>query len=62
MYLEIMKDAADKGYRWFDMNPSGGNAGAMEFKEHFGLKRMTSRVMVRRKGLLGVIRHIRQFR
>jgi lipid II:glycine glycyltransferase (peptidoglycan interpeptide bridge formation enzyme) len=61
MYYEIMKDAAGKGIHWFDMNPSGGNRGVVEFKEHLGTVKLQSRIVVRRSGmmrLLGGVRHL----
>jgi hypothetical protein len=61
MYYEIMKNAAGKGIHWFDMNPSGGNRGVVEFKEHLGTVKLQSRIVVRRSGpmrLLGGVRHL----
>jgi hypothetical protein len=36
LFFEIMRDACDKGYRWFDFNPSAGIEGVRRFKESFG--------------------------
>jgi len=55
MYYEIMKDAAQNGYHWFDMNPSGGNQGVVEFKAHMGMSKIRSRIIIRRKGLLRIL-------
>jgi CelD/BcsL family acetyltransferase involved in cellulose biosynthesis len=33
---EILKDACDRGYRWYDLNPSGGHERVKEMKKHFG--------------------------
>lgn len=35
---EAIKDACDRGYSWFDFNPSGGHEGVRTFKERFGAK------------------------
>jgi hypothetical protein len=51
MFYEIMKDAALKGFQWFDMNPSDGHAGVVNFKEHLGMQRLQSRVVTRLSGL-----------
>ncbi|GAI41742.1 unnamed protein product, partial [marine sediment metagenome] len=34
-------DAIEKGYKYFDFNPSGGHKGTAEFKELFGTERLT---------------------
>lgn len=36
LVYEIIKDACDKGYAWFDFNPSGGHEGVKAFKKNFG--------------------------
>ncbi|MBD3390597.1 MAG: GNAT family N-acetyltransferase [Chitinivibrionales bacterium] len=51
MYYEIMRDAAARGYHWFDMNPSGGSPGVASFKEHLGCRELPSRVVIRRSGI-----------
>jgi lipid II:glycine glycyltransferase (peptidoglycan interpeptide bridge formation enzyme) len=33
---EILKDACERGYRWYDLNPSGGHERVKEMKRHFG--------------------------
>ncbi|MHB8840627.1 MAG: lipid II:glycine glycyltransferase FemX [Candidatus Aquicultor sp.] len=33
---EAIKDACERGYSWFDFNPSGGHEGVRTFKERFG--------------------------
>jgi lipid II:glycine glycyltransferase (peptidoglycan interpeptide bridge formation enzyme) len=33
---EVIKNACEKGYTWFDFNPSGGLEGVKAFKERFG--------------------------
>lgn len=37
---EIIKDACENGYWWYDFNPSGGHEGVVKFKNGFGTKRM----------------------
>lgn len=36
LMLEIIRDACERGYRWFDFGPSGFLAGVIAFKESFG--------------------------
>jgi hypothetical protein len=42
---EIIKDACEKGYKWFDFNPSGGHAGVRAFKKTFGTKALSCPVI-----------------
>lgn len=36
LHLEIIKEAALKGYRYYDFGPSGGQEGVIRFKKSFG--------------------------
>ncbi len=36
LIYDIIRDACETGYSWFDFNPSGGHEGIRQFKEHFG--------------------------
>ena len=36
LHAEIMRQAVEDGYRWYDFNPSGGNEGVLTFKDRFG--------------------------
>jgi hypothetical protein len=36
LHYEILRDACDRGYCWYDLNPSGGHEGVKETKKHFG--------------------------
>ena len=36
LLYEIIKDACDRGFSWFDFNPSGGHEGVKSFKKSFG--------------------------
>ena len=36
LQYEIIKDACDKSYWWYDFNPSGGHEGVIKFKKSFG--------------------------
>lgn len=38
LMYEIIKDACEKEYSWFDFNPSGGHEGVKAFKRSFGAK------------------------
>ena len=37
---EIIKDACERGYTYYDFNPSGGHEGSAKFKELMGAERM----------------------
>ena len=41
MYHNIILDAIEKGYKYFDFNPSGGHKGVVKFKETFGTNKLT---------------------
>jgi hypothetical protein len=36
LMYEVIQDACEHGYTWFDFNPSGGNEGVQNFKKGFG--------------------------
>ncbi len=36
LFYEVIKNACEKGYAWFDFNPSAGLEGVKAFKERFG--------------------------
>jgi hypothetical protein len=36
LHVEIIKDTCNKGYRYYDFNPSGGHEGVAKFKKSFG--------------------------
>jgi hypothetical protein len=38
LLYEVIRNACEKGYTWFDFNPSGGLKGVRAFKERFGAK------------------------
>ncbi len=40
LYYEIMRDACERGYRWFDFGSSAGIEGVIRFKKSFGAKPM----------------------
>ena len=41
LYHNIILNANEKGYNYFDFNPSGGHEGAVGFKEAFGTERLS---------------------
>ena len=56
LVCEMVKDACDRGYAWFDFNPSGGHEGVKAFKKSFGAQALPSPV-VHIKSLPKFIRH-----
>jgi hypothetical protein len=59
LYDTMIRDAAGRGFRWFDLNPCRGLSGVVRFKEHLGAVRQTSRVWKKRSGLWKVLCRIR---
>ncbi len=45
---DAMRDASERGIRWFDLNPSGGHEGTRTFKERFGAVELPAPVVDRR--------------
>lgn len=45
LQYEIIKDACEKKYWWYDFNPSGGHEGVVNFKKSFGTKKMWSNII-----------------
>jgi hypothetical protein len=43
LFVEMMRDAAARGSRAFDMNPSGGHAGVASFKRRLGAEELPVR-------------------
>lgn len=52
---EVIKNACEAGYSWFDFNPSGGHEGVRAFKRSFGAQSKPSPVVVRRDWRLSII-------
>jgi hypothetical protein len=51
MHSEIIRDAYAHGYWWYDLQPSGGIAGVVEFKEQLGAERWPANAVIRRAPL-----------
>jgi hypothetical protein len=45
LYQHMIQDAHKRGYHWFDCNTPGDLQGVIEFKDHLGTERKTSRVL-----------------
>jgi hypothetical protein len=60
MYHEIIRHAAEAGFHWFDMNPSAGNPGVADFKAHLGAEKLTSRIVIKRTGILRLLLAVRR--
>lgn len=63
LLAEAIRDACKRGYRWFDLNPSGGHDGVKAFKLNFGAEPRPCPIVERRPAaarlLGGVARAIR---
>jgi hypothetical protein len=46
---EMVLDACARGFRWFDLNPSGGHAGVATFKERVGAVALPAPVLIRER-------------
>lgn len=47
LMYEIIKDASEEKYHWFDFNPSGGHEGVKAFKQSFGTKELFCPVLIK---------------
>ena len=47
-----VKDACEKGFSWFDFNPSGGHHGVRAFKESFGTQAFSCPVIYRERTII----------
>jgi CelD/BcsL family acetyltransferase involved in cellulose biosynthesis len=45
LMYESIRDACERGYQWFDFNPSGGHEGAKAFKKSFGTESLPSNII-----------------
>lgn len=45
LMYESISDACQRGYQWFDFNPSGGHEGAKSFKKSFGTESLPSNII-----------------
>lgn len=50
LFIEMMRDAAARGAKAFDMNPSGGHAGVASFKRRLGAEELPVRRLVSSRG------------
>ena len=44
LQYNIIKDAIELGYSWYDFNPSGGHEGVVKFKKGFGTKKSSANI------------------
>jgi hypothetical protein len=45
LYQEMVRDAHEKGFHWFDFNTTGDLSGVASFKDQLGTQRISSRVL-----------------
>jgi len=58
LMYEAILDACNRGYRWFDFNPSGGHEGAEAFKKSFGCEVKACGVYVRESCMVKAARKV----
>ncbi len=46
LYYELIKHACEKGYTWFDFNPSAGLDGVKTFKKRFGAQALNAPIVL----------------
>jgi len=56
LMFEIIKDACDNRYSWFDFNPSGGYKGVVAFKNSFGPALLPCPVIERSTALYKIVK------
>lgn len=52
LYFEAARDACERGFSWFDFNPSGGHEGVAEFKRRFGAVELPAPIVQHTSGLV----------
>jgi predicted N-acyltransferase len=58
LFHSVIADACERGYRWFDFNPSGGLEGVREFKRGFGTVELPCPTIVTESGMSRVMRRL----
>ena len=61
LMYEAIKDACERGYAWFDFNPSGKHTGVKAFKKSFGANTLQSNIYSHPTGLEKVSRWINRW-
>ncbi len=56
----IIKDGCEKGYQWYDFNPSGGHEGVMKFKKGFGTEILQSPLLIKESFLESLAKSLRK--
>ena len=59
LHPAILKDALERGYQYYDFNPSGGHEGVVEFKSRFGAEKWPIRRWTLTDEKLSYIRNVR---
>jgi len=57
---EAIKDACERGYCYFDFNPSGGHEGVKAFKKHFGTEALPCPIVISSTQISKVTRMLRR--
>lgn len=59
LMYEAIRDAAERGFRWFDFNPSGGLEGVRTFKQSFGAVALASDVGTKTSAVMRIMQYRR---
>ena len=57
---EVIKNACEQGYSWYDLNPSGGHEGVKQFKKRLGAVSLPCHTMVKEKKSSELMRRMAQ--
>ena len=55
---DVIKDACEKKYAYFDLSPSGGHSGVASFKKSFGAHEVSANILERQPGWLKTMEKI----
>ena len=58
LMYEIIRNSCERGYYWFDFNPSGGHEGVRAFKKSFGAVELACPVIKTEHRVIGLAREI----
>jgi hypothetical protein len=62
LMYEIIRDACENQYHWFDFNPSGKHESVVQFKNSFRPKKLVSHVLFNQTKMKKIVVKLRKFR
>lgn len=58
LQYEVIKNACENNYWWYDFNSSGGHEGVVKFKKSFGAEKISSNIITRQRKPCKIIKSI----